>query len=240
MSGEPDVARLAALIGEPARAAMLAALADGRALPAGELARSAGVRPATASVHLARLLDGGLLAVERHGRHRYYRVAGASVVQALEALAPLAPPRPVRSLRAANGAAAVRYARSCYDHLAGALGVAIADGMLAHGLLERDELAFAVTDAGAAALAEVGIDVGALGAAHPRRPLARACLDWSERRHHVAGALGAALLDRGLALGWLARRAPGSRAIELTPLGRQQLPRRLPLVLPDRDASSAV
>jgi DNA-binding transcriptional ArsR family regulator len=237
MDGEPDIAQVAALVGEPARAAMLAAIADGRALPAGELARVARVSPATASAHLARLRDGGLVSVERHGRHRYHRVAGPGVVRALESLALLAPPRPVRSLRESNAAAAVRHARSCYDHLAGAVGVAIADGLLAHGLLERDELAYRVTGAGAAVLADVGIDVEQLARGRARRrPLARACLDWSERRHHVAGPLGAELLARGLALGWLGRRA-GSRAIDVTPLGREQLPRRLPVTLPPADPS---
>src|SRR3954447_24434288 len=176
---ELDIAAAAELLAHPARAAMVEALMDDRGLPATELSAAAGVSPPTASSHLARLLEGGLVTVEQHGRHRYYRLSGHEVAEAVEALARIAPARSARRLSAEGRAGELRAARSCYDHLAGALGVALADALQREGILTRTNGSFAVAPAGAERLAELGVD---LSAAHAeRRAFARACLDWSER-----------------------------------------------------------
>lgn len=214
--GDADISAVASAMGNPARAQMLSALLGGRALPATELARLARVSPSTASAHLGRLTEAGLVRVDRRGRHRCHRLASDQVAEALEALAALAPTRPVRSLREGNQAAAERAARSCYDHLAGALGVALADRMCDLGGLDRESLS--VVDA--RAFRALGVD--AAGLAPGRRPVTRWCLDWSERRPHLAGALGAAVLEGLLASGWLARR-PHGRALAVTPAGRAGL-----------------
>jgi DNA-binding transcriptional ArsR family regulator len=227
---DADVAKVAGLLADPARARMLDTLLAGRALAAGELARHAGVSPPTASAHLGRLLDGGLLAVETQGRHRYYRLAGPAVAEAMEALSLIAPPLPVRSLRQSQRAEVLRFARSCYDHLAGVVGVALADALLRAGTLRaaggRD---YEVTPEGEAALAGLGVEVAALR--RQRRVFARRCLDWTERTPHVSGALGAALLARLLELGWLARgRVP--RGLVLTDAGRDGLAAHLACHVP--------
>jgi DNA-binding transcriptional ArsR family regulator len=220
----PNFAAVAALIGEPGRAAMLTALLDGRAQPAGALAEAAGQSPQGASGHLAQLLGAGLLTVETEGRHRYYRLANPRVAAALESLAALAPaPRPIAAPRDAE-ARGLRFARSCYDHLAGRLAVGIADAMESQGLIAPADgkgKPYAVSEEGRRWLAALGIEIGALRASRGR-PLARRCLDWSERRHHLAGPLGTALLARFGALGWLLR-SKGSRRVQLTPLGRREL-----------------
>lgn len=214
--GDAEISAIAAVMGNPARGRMLAALLGGRALSATELARQGQVSPSTASAHLARLTDAGLVCVERHGRHRYHRLASNEVAHAIEAIAALAPPRLVRSLRDGDQAAAERGARSCYDHLAGALGVALADRLCQIGVLDRASLSLV----DGRALAALGVDVARLPSG--RRPLTRSCLDWSERRPHLAGALGAAVLESLLASGWLARR-PHGRALRVTPTGRASL-----------------
>jgi DNA-binding transcriptional ArsR family regulator len=214
--GDADIASVAAVMGNPARGRMLAAMLGGRALPASELAQVAQVSPSTASAHLARLTLSGLVAVERHGRHRYHRLADDRVAQVIEGLAALAPPRPVRSLREANQSTAERAARSCYDHLAGAVAVALADRLCDSGALDRDSLSLR----DAAPFEALGIDVGAL--AGGRRPVTRSCLDWSERRPHLAGGLGAALLKTLLVSSWVVRR-PHGRAVAITPAGRARL-----------------
>jgi DNA-binding transcriptional ArsR family regulator len=188
----------------------------GRALPASELARVARVSPSTASAHLARLTRSGLVAVERHGRHRYHRLADERVAQVIEGLAALAPSRPILSLREANQSTAERAARSCYDHLAGAVAVALADRLCDSGALDRASLGLRDP----APFEALGVDVGAL--AGGRRPLTRSCLDWSERRPHLAGGLGAALLQTLLASSWVVRR-PHGRAVAITPRGRAGL-----------------
>ncbi|HET7092325.1 MAG TPA: helix-turn-helix transcriptional regulator [Thermomicrobiales bacterium] len=220
MRGDVDVAAVAELVADSTRATMLAALTDGRALTAGELARRARVAPSTASGHLARLTAGGALAVERQGRHHYYRIADAGVIQILQSLAALAPVAPPRTLRESDTLADVRRARTCYTHLAGALGVALADALVAGGILSEVADGYAVTEAGADCLAAFGLDL----AADSRRRIQFAPhhIDWSERRHHVAGALGAALFRRMLGLGWL-RRVRGSRAVRLTEAGKDGL-----------------
>lgn len=218
---QADVAGVARLIGEPARAAMLDALLSGRALAAGELGRVGGVSPATASEHLARLRDGGLVEVVVAGRHRYYRLAGPDVAHALEALALVSPRKPVRSLRQSRAAAALAVARTCYDHLAGQIGVALHDALLDHAALVAGGDGYLLTDSGAALLARLGVDVA--GAAAARRAFARPCLDYTERRPHLAGALGAAVCARLLADGWLVRPAADQRGLRVTQRGRQAL-----------------
>src|SRR3954469_16450779 len=187
-SGDADIATIASVIGHPARGRMLTAMLGGKALPASELAEVAGVWNSTASAHLAKLTASGLVAVERHGRHRYHRLGDARVAELIETMALLAPAHEVRSLRDANKATAERAARSCYDHLAGAVGVAVVDALCERGGLRRDDLSLG----DAAPFAALGVDVAALG--RGRRPLTRSCLDWSERRPHLSGELGAALL----------------------------------------------
>lgn len=215
-SDGPALARLAALLADDTRATICLALLDGRAWTAGELARLAGVVPSTASDHLTRLVRGGLLAEERQGRHRYVRLAGPAVAQLVEDLAGHAPgrPEPAGSLRAARAGAALAYARTCYDHLAGRLGVLLRDRLLARGLLD-DAGGLALTPAGLGWLDGLGVPLDPLRSA--RRPLVRDCLDWTERRPHLAGALGAALCGRFLDAGWLVR--GGDRSLRLTPAG---------------------
>jgi DNA-binding transcriptional ArsR family regulator len=226
---------IGALLADPGRCRMLLALSDGRALPASRLAAEAGVAPATASGHLKRLVDGGLLAVERHGRHRYYRVAGPPVARLLEAMAGLAPPAAVRSLRQGTAASALREARTCYDHLAGRLGVALMGSLIDRGHLIGGDGAFHPERAGEDRLSAYGRDVpyalSAGGRAFlrdlgvalpPGRVVVRYCVDWSEQRHHLSGAAGRAVLDRLLELDWI-RRAPAARAVRVTPAGRAGL-----------------
>lgn len=213
-----NIVPIASLIADAARSAMLWALSDGRALPAGELARVAVVTPATASEHLAKLVAGGLLAAERRGRHRYYRLIVPEVVSALEALAVVARPESARSAGEAYSGKVLRFARTCYDHLAGFVGVAVTDALVERGALRLDGRAYVVTASGVARFAELGIDVQGLRSG--RRTLARACLDWSERRYHLAGALGASLCGRLIALEWLERQ-PGSRALRVSNAGRR-------------------
>jgi DNA-binding transcriptional ArsR family regulator len=223
---DANIALPAALIGDPARAAILSALSDGRAQPASALAYAARVTPQSASNHLAKLLDGGLLAVEAEGRHRYYRLASPQVATAMEALAHLAPS--IRSLEAPLTAKArrLRFGRSCYDHLAGRLGVAVAAELEARGYLAPDQATkqYAVTVGGRRWFLELGIDVDTLKPT--AAGLARRCLDWTERRHHLAGPLGAALMSRFVELGWLRRDGAG-RAITITRIGTAELRRLL-------------
>ena len=217
MIADADIATPAALLGDPTRSAFMLALSEGEPLPPSELARRAGVTASTASIQLAKLVSGGLVTVERHGRHRYYSLAEPAIAAAIESLAAIAPPRPASSLRQARIGNELRAARTCYDHLAGALGVALLEALLAGRLLSEE---LEPTPLGARRLAQLGIDVAAL--ARGRRVLARRCLDWSERRDHLAGALGAALASRFFELEWL-ERLQTSRAIRVTPTGRRGL-----------------
>ncbi|UIJ74017.1 ArsR family transcriptional regulator [Aurantimonas sp. HBX-1] len=212
-----SIAATAFLMGDPARANMLAALMGGVALTAGELAAHAGVTPQTASGHLARLQDGGLLAVERQGRHRYFRLASPQIAEALEGLMALSSASGPSRVRGPRDAA-MRLARSCYDHLAGRLGVAIADALQRQGFIHIDDGIGIVSDEGRRFLSDFGIDVDTFGAG--KRPLCRTCLDWSERRAHLAGRLGAAILDRSIALGWLVR-VPASRTLRISHAGER-------------------
>jgi DNA-binding transcriptional ArsR family regulator len=215
-----DIAPVAALLADPARAAMLGALFGGSALAAGELSRVAGISPATASAHLARLLDGGLVTATRQGRHRYYRLAGHEVASVLEAISQISPVRPVRSLRQSREAAALAQARTCYDHLAGRAGVALFDALMRDGVLTGggtgQDAAYEVTAEGVDKLADFGVDVAEVR--RSRRRFAGACLDWTQRRPHLNGALGAAVTGRLLDLGWIAR-GTSRRAVRVTEPG---------------------
>lgn len=228
MTRMPGFSTTAALIADPTRALMLTALLDGRALPAGELAHAAGVAPQTASSHLGQLVAGGLLAVEREGRHRYYRLAGAQVAEALEYLGAIQPDlcqaTPRRKPLGAR-ARALHSGRRCYDHLAGELGVAVTRALVARGFLApAPEKLFTVSEAGRNWFLGIGLAFDALKPT--RRGLARQCLDWTEREHHLAGPLGVGLLSTLCDRGWLLRSAE-SRAIRVTPKGRAELRRHL-------------
>ncbi|HVR06175.1 MAG TPA: helix-turn-helix transcriptional regulator [Solirubrobacteraceae bacterium] len=216
-----DIADLAGLLADRSRAAMLQALMDRRARTAGELARLAGIAPSTASQHLGRLGDGGLVAVEAQGRHRYYRLADPGVAALLEGMMVFAP-APVGSVapRAVDVGFDLRFARTCYGHLAGTVATALYDRMAADGTLRVTPEGIMLGPAGAGHLQALGIDVATLRAG--RRPLARACLDWTERRHHLAGALGAALLSGFRGRGWLVPRS-APRELRLTTTGRRAL-----------------
>ncbi len=234
-AGDADLSVVGALLADPGRCRMLLALDDGRALPASRLAAEAGVTAATASAHLHKLLVGGLLTVEQHGRHRYYRLSDDRVGQLLEILTQLAPARPLRSLREQSRARALREARTCYDHLAGRLGVAVMASMLGAGHLTGGggthrpdqavhdqrtgygrDLDYQLTPGGHELLDRLGVQL-------PGRPrTVRYCVDWTEQRHHLAGALGAGLLTRFRQLGWI-HASPHNRAVTVTDTGRHGL-----------------
>lgn len=223
MAVEPDIAAVAALIGDQRRAAMLDALLGRAAVSAGELAARAGVRPQTASSHLAKLIAGGLVIVSRKSRMRMYKLAGPHVAQTLEAISLVAPPTRIATLHQSDSSKALRLARTCYDHLAGRLGVLLAEALVARRLLRPRGDGFIVTAAGERSLRSLGIDVESARAT--RRSFARACLDWSERRDHLAGALGSAIAGRLFELGWIERRRC-DRGVQLTAAGRAGLTRR--------------
>lgn len=229
MKEGPDITHAAALIGEPARANMLVALMSGKALTATELASEAGITLQTASAHLGKLREGGMLVMRRQGRHRYFALASSDVASALETLMGLA----ARSghLRTRTGPAdtALRTARVCYNHLAGDLGVQMFESLRARQVLELSADGLGVSPQGVSFLEAFGIDLVALGRA--RGALCRECLDWSERRSHLAGSLGRALFSRIETLGW-ARRDATSRAVLFTPEGLEHFHSTFP---PRRD-----
>jgi DNA-binding transcriptional ArsR family regulator len=224
MREEPDIARIASLVGDPARANMLTALMDGGALTASELALEAGVTMPTASSHLAKLVEGGLLTLQRQGRHRYYALSGHHVAAMLETISGVAERVGPRRARPGPRDAAMREARICYDHLAGDRGVALYDSLLSRRILALRADTVDIGPKGQAFFDELGIDLPSLSG--QRRPLCRSCLDWSVRRSHLAGALGAAMLDKIMEWKW-ARRDPQSRAILFSPAGRQNFERLL-------------
>ncbi|MFJ8474928.1 ArsR/SmtB family transcription factor [Kitasatospora sp. NPDC094011] len=246
--GSP-LAALAALLADPTRAAFCSALLDGRAWTAGGLARVAGVAPSTASEHLSRLIAGGLLTEERQGRHRYVRLASPAVATLIEDLTVFAEtaggpaaeataggsaagtgrPAP-RSLREATRQSAEARARTCYDHLAGRLGVAVADALLDRGLV-TDRAGLAVTDRGHAWLSAQAIELPPRSGRPGGRPVVRSCLDWTERRSHLGGALGAALCRAALDRAWVERIGSG-RALRVTPEGGRALRELLGVELP--------
>src|SRR5262245_22383188 len=223
MASNAKFAAVASLVGDPARAGMLHALMDGRALTAKELARVAGVTPQTASSHLAQMSEIGLLGVEKQGRHRYHRLASQAVAQMIESIMQVASllEEPRRPLSVGPRDAALRQARTCYDHLAGRLGVALADAMVSGGYAELANDAGVMTESGMALLGRIGIDLHALSPRRGQRAprvLCRPCLDWSERRAHLAGSVGAAICTHSLEHGWV-RRIPDTRAVAITPKG---------------------
>jgi len=234
--GDVEISEIGTLLADRARCRVLMALNDGRALAASVLADEAGVARSTASGHLGKLTDAGLLRVETHGRHRYYRLAGAEVGELLEKLTQMAPTRPVRSLREGSRAQQLRAARTCYDHLAGRLGVSLMTALLDRGFLIGGDGRFHPEHNGGDRVAGYGRDVeyalaptgwdflGELGLRLPEgnRSLVRYCVDWSEQRHHAAGMLGRALLDHFLAESWI-RRRPTGRSVQVTEEGRAAL-----------------
>ncbi|MFD4905156.1 ArsR/SmtB family transcription factor [Kitasatospora purpeofusca] len=232
-----SLARLAALLADPTRAAFCTALLDGRAWTAGELARHAGVAPSTASEHLSRLIGGGLLAEERQGRHRYVRLAGPEVATLIEDLSSFTPPAGTpggapggppsagspapRSLRESTRLSAEARARTCYDHLAGRLGVTVGDAVLARGLVSEED-GPTLTALGRAWLTDLGAELPPRAGRAGARPVVRTCLDWTERRNHLGGAFGALLCRTALERSWVERIGSG-RALRVTPDGERAL-----------------
>jgi DNA-binding transcriptional ArsR family regulator len=230
-SPEPRFAKIAAMIGDPTRARMLAALMGGQYMAAGELAAAAGVTAQTASTHVAKLVDAELVVLRSQGRHRYFRLADADIAHALESL----------SLVAERSAGADKWnqgpykplkaARTCYSHLAGELGVALFEGLLARGTLMACDGYFLLSEQGRSELTALGLTLPAINGPTSARRFAYPCLDWSERRDHLAGGLAVALLEHSVERGWL-RRVEGSRALKLTPSGERALARWLTAMVP--------
>jgi DNA-binding transcriptional ArsR family regulator len=244
IAGDTDLAAVGAVLSDPARCRVLLALGDGRSLCASVLAEEAGVAPSTASTHLAKLVDAGLLTATTRGRFRYFTLAGPQVGELIESVARLAPAQPVSSLREGTRAHAVRRARACYDHLAGRLGVDLADAMFERDMLTGDNTVdfettsdsrpvgsvrssdgLTLTSHGRDALTELGVDV-------PASDHVRCCIDWTEQRHHVSGAHGRAILTRFIDLGWL-RRGSAGRAVYITEAGSSGLAESFGLTPPD-------
>jgi len=230
----PDISAVAALLGDPARANMLTALAAGQALTAGELAREAGVTAQTASSHLAKLSAGGLVEGRKQGRHVYYALSGPDVAAVIEALSGLAERAGHTRVRTGPKEPALRRARVCYDHLAGDLGVAMLDSLTHRGMIVGAGESLVLSSQGEAFMTALGLDLAALG--RLRRPLCKGCLDWSVRRSHLAGALGAALLDRFYGLGW-AMREPGTRIVSFSPRGLEAFREIFGVLHPEAEAA---
>lgn len=212
------IAVIANLMGDTTRANMLCALMGGQALTAGELSRQAGVTPQTGSGHLSKMVDANLLATVKQGRHRYYRLASPQVAHGIDALMTIAADGPKRHHPVGPKELNMRMARSCYDHMAGRLAVALADSLSESGRIVLSDEGAMVTEDGNTFLREFGIDL-TIGP-RSRKPLCRTCLDWSERRYHIAGHIGSALFERSLDLGWVSRKTD-SRALRLTPAGEK-------------------
>ncbi|HTU83785.1 MAG TPA: metalloregulator ArsR/SmtB family transcription factor [Candidatus Acidoferrales bacterium] len=221
-SADPDVAALAAVIADPTRCAMLYALLGGGEACASELAFRAGASPQAASSHLGKLVGAGFLSVRSDGRQKVFRMASPDVARAMESLAAIAKPARIRALGQHEALQRMREARSCYDHLAGRIGVAVRDRLVEKGYLTMESGRLETTAAGDAFFESLEIDVRAIRGG--RRVFARACVDWTERRPHVAGALGAAMLTRFIAARWFARGAI-DRSLRVTPEGRNALER---------------
>ncbi len=218
MGINPNMAEVAALLGERSRATILASMMDGRFHTASELAYMAAIKPQTASFHLAKLVEGKLIKVEKQGRHRYFQLAGEDIAQFLESFLVISPPPEVRSLKQSSQMKLLQDARTCYDHLAGKLGVQLTESMVDAGYLKLEDKQFILTDEGTLFFTTFGVDLAALK--RKRRSFSPACLDWSERRYHLAGALGNGLLNQLLNLGWLTR-VPSIRAIKVTEKGKR-------------------
>jgi len=222
MKAGPDIAMVASLVGDPARANMLTALLSGRALTASELSQEAGITPQTASSHLSKLEIGGLIEQEKQGRHRYYRLTDPDIAAVLEGLEGIAARAGHMRVRTGPKDPALRRARICYDHLAGDLGVQMLDSMKRQKLVRQNKQSIELTAEGQRFMVKtLQIDAGML--AHPRRPVCKACLDWSERRHHLAGTLGAAVMTRFTELKWAMRDStPGSRVVNFSRNGEKR------------------
>ena len=219
----PDFTRVGALLGNPGRSAILNELMKGDCMSATELGRAAHVAPPTASEHLAALRAGGLVQVELRGRHRLYSISRPEVGEALEALARICPPTPIRSLHQSIARGNLSFARTCYDHLAGKLGVALHDALRRERWIRGYDQEYVLTRVGTLALLELGVDLER--ARTSRRAYARPCLDWTEQRYHLAGALGAAITSAMFDRGWLRRNEKSERSVELTTAGRSGLAR---------------
>ena len=230
MLADADLAAVAELMSAH-RATLLLALIGGRPLTAGELADRAGISPSLASSHLSKLLNGGLVDVAQQGRQRHYRIASTRVAEVIEAMLTLAPAQMATSLRESNRGEKIRQARTCYDHLAGHLGVGLTESLQHQRLIQAADDSFQLTDRGATRLQELGVDIVALR--RRRRVFARPCLDWTERRPHLAGALGAGIAERLLELGWLTP-IPGTRALRVTDTGHKGLREHLGVNLASR------
>lgn len=221
-----NIAAVAELIADSSRAAMLDALLEKQALPAGELAYRARISPQTASFHLAKLVAGGLLVLTTQGKHRYYALASSEVAHALEVLATLAPPAPIRNLRESIIVEHLRFARTCYDHLAGKLGVELTQALVDSHIVTVCDQQYQLTEVGSSFLTDFGLDLEKLQ--RQRRVFARQCLDWSERRYHLAGGLGTAIVEQLFQRGWI-QRLPSSRAVLVTDVGREGFQREFGL-----------
>ena len=228
MLADVDLAAVGRMLGDTHRSHFLLDLLGGDELTAGALAIRSGASSSLASAHLGKLLEAGLIGVRRSGRQRLYRLTGPEVAQAIEALLAIAPPHPAAGLRDSSRGEAIRRARTCYDHLAGRLGVALADAFEHRCIIRSHGDRWVLTNRGERELAEFGLDLGELR--RRRRAFLRPCLDWSERRPHVAGALGAGVAARFLELDWV-RRLPDSRALSLTPAGEAELRARFSVQL---------
>ncbi|UQZ36458.1 transcriptional regulator [Paenibacillus sp. PK3_47] len=220
MKTASNLAQIAALVSEDSRAVILSVLMDGRFHAAGELAYMAGIQPQTASFHLAKMVQAGAVAVEKQGRHRYYGIKDQQVAQVMESLLFLAPPVEIKSLRQSAEDQALRYARTCYDHLAGSLGVQLTKALLNTGVLCEELEGYEVTGYGEKIFTDLLIDLEQVR--KKKRSFSHKCLDWSERRHHLAGALGNAILEKLLEMHWV-QRHPASRAISITSEGEKGL-----------------
>ncbi|WP_098743752.1 helix-turn-helix domain-containing protein [Paenibacillus sp. EZ-K15] len=220
MYANPNAALVASIVSEASRAAILTVLLDGRYHPASELAYMAKIKPQTASFHLSKMVAANLVTVEQQGRHRYYGIQNQEVAQVMETLLSITPSVEIRSLNQASETEAIRQARTCYDHLAGNLGIQLTNSLLSAGVISEAEDQYTVTEKGEDFFKAFQIDLGRVK--RKRRSFAHRCLDWSERRHHLAGALGHALLERLLELQWI-QRVPRTRAIQITPEGKKGL-----------------
>ncbi|MCY9308293.1 winged helix-turn-helix domain-containing protein [Bacillus inaquosorum] len=222
----PNIAKISSLLSDPSRSSILLSLMDGRIHPAGELAYLANIKPHTASFHLNKLLEAKLISVEKHGRHRYYRLSNSEAANVIEQLLSIAPKEKVTSLKDSKEKSDLHFARTCYDHLAGYVGVQITNSLVEQGMLKKVDLNFEVTSEGSLFFSNFGIDEEQQR--NKRRAFARCCLDWSERQHHIAGALGNALLVRMLEEKWIVR-MPKTRAIKITQSGKTAFEKYLKL-----------
>ncbi|MFW2106576.1 winged helix-turn-helix domain-containing protein [Bacillus spizizenii] len=213
----PNIAKISSLLSDPSRSSILLTLMDGRIHPAGELAYLANIKPQTASFHLKKLLEEKLISVEKHGRHRYYRLSNSDTANMIEQLLRMAPKAKVTSLKDSKEKSDLHFARTCYDHLAGYVGVQMTHSLVEQGILKKVDLNFEVTSEGSLFFSKLGINEE--HQRHKRRAFARCCLDWSERQHHIAGALGNALLMRMLEEEWIVR-MPKTRAVRMTQSGK--------------------